>query len=89
MTGLYPSPERALTGIALAQIEQEITQLEAREVAFQKKYQMTFEQFTATLCNRATMEDEMAWEEWEDLRLKLAIRQKSKEAILRYAASLG
>ncbi len=89
VTGMYPSPEQAITGIALAQVEQEIARLQGQIAALQRQYRMTFDEFTASLRNRATMEDEIAWEEWDDLQLKLAIRRKSREAILRYAAGLA
>lgn len=89
VTGMYSSPEDALTDMALTQIDQEIEDLRAQDAALQDKYRMSFDEFTASLCNKATMANEMAGEEWEDLRLKLSIRQKSKEAIQRYATGLG
>jgi hypothetical protein len=88
VTGMYSSPEQALVEMALAQIDREIADVRAEIEALQKKYRMTFEEFTESLRGRATMGDEIVWEEWDDLRLKLAIRQESKEAILSYAASL-
>jgi hypothetical protein len=88
-TGMYASPEDAIAGLALAQIERETAQLEAQITKLENQWQMSFEEFATSIRNTATMTEEMAWEEWEDLRLKVAIRKKSQEAIRRYAASLG
>ena len=34
---------------------------------------MGFEEFTAYLRNRATMEEEIDWEEWDDARMILEV----------------
>ncbi len=85
VTGMYSSPEEAIKALALSQIEKEVEELRERIAAFEKRYGMTFEEFTAYLRGRATMEEEMAWEEWDDARRKLEIRQKALEAIKKYA----
>jgi len=42
---------------------------------------MIFGDFTACLHNRATMEEEIDWEEWDDARMILELRKKSREAM--------
>ena len=85
--GMYPSPEEAIRALALSQIEREIKELRERIEAFEKKYGMTFEEFTVYLRNRATMEEEMDWEEWDDTRRKLEVRERTLEAIRNYASA--
>ncbi len=85
LVGLYPSPEEAVKGLALAQIEREIEELQQQISSLEEKYGMSFEEFTASLRHRATMQEEMDWEEWDDARKKLEIRQEALEAIIQYA----
>lgn len=87
MTGMYSSPDEAMEGLALAQIDREIEKYQKRITALKAKYGMGFEEFTAYLCNRATMEEEIDWEDWDDARMILEIRRKSREAITSHAAA--
>jgi hypothetical protein len=87
MTGMYASPEEAMEALALAQIDHEIEKYQERIAALEAKYGMSFEEFTAYLRNRATMEEEIDWEEWDDARMILEIRKKSREAIVSHAAA--
>jgi len=89
LVGMYPSPEEAIKALALSQIEREIKELRERIAAFERKYGMTFEEFTNYLRNRATMVEEMDWEEWDDARKKLEIREKALEAIRQYASTIS
>jgi hypothetical protein len=84
-TGMYSSPDEAMEGLALAQIDREIERYQKRITALKAKYGMGFEEFTAYLHNRATMEEEIDWEEWDDARMILEIRKKSREAITSHA----
>ncbi len=88
-TGMYSSPEKAIVQIALTHIDREIVTLEQQIARWREQYSKTFEEFTAALRNQATMEQEIAWEEWDDARLKLAIRRKSKQELLSYVARLN
>jgi hypothetical protein len=81
MIGMYPSPGEAIKALALAQIEQDIAKYQKRIAAFEEKYGMSFEDFTAHIRGRATMEEEIDWEEWDDARMMLEIRKKNREAI--------
>jgi hypothetical protein len=87
MIGMYASPEEAVEALALAQIDREIEKYQERIAAFEAKCRMSFEEFTAYLRNRATMEEEIDWEEWDDARMMLEIRKKSREAIVSHAAA--
>ena len=79
MTGMYSSPEEAMEGLALAQIDREIEKYQKRITALKAKYGMGFEEFTAYLRNRATMEEELGsgngidWEDWDDARMILEV----------------
>ena len=87
MTGMYSSPDEAMEGLALAQIGRDIEKYQERIAALKAKYRMGFEEFTAYLRNRATMEEEIDWEDWDDARMILEIRRKSREARTSYAAA--
>jgi hypothetical protein len=87
MTGMYASPEEAMEALALAQIDREVEKYQERIAALEAKYKMSFEEFTAYLRNRATMEEEIDWEEWDDARMILEVRKKSREAIISHAAA--
>ena len=87
MIGMYASPEEAVEALALAQIDREIEKYQERIAALEAKYGMSLEEFTAYLRNRATMEEEIDWEEWDDARMMLEIRKKSREAIVSHAAA--
>jgi DNA-binding ferritin-like protein (Dps family) len=84
---MYASPEEAVEALALAQIDRDIEKYQERIAALEAKYEMDFEEFTTYLRNRATMEEEIDWEEWDDARMILEIRRKSREAIMSYAAA--
>jgi hypothetical protein len=86
MTGMYTSPEEAVEALALAQIDRDIEKCQERIAALKAKYIMNFEEFTAYLRNRATMEEEIDWEEWDDARMMLELRKKSRKAITSHAA---
>lgn len=47
----------------LEQLDQEIARCRAKITALEEKYGMTFEEFTAHIRGRATMQEEMDWEE--------------------------
>lgn len=87
MTGMYSSPDEAMKGLALAQIDREIEKYQKRIAALKAKYGMSFEEFTAYLRDRATMEEEIDWEDWDDARMIVEIRRKSREVITSHAAA--
>jgi len=81
MTGRYGSPDEAIAAMALEQLDQEIARYRAKIAAFEEKYGMTFEEFTAHIRGRATMQEEMDWEEWDDARVMLEVREKNRREI--------
>jgi len=87
MTGMYTSPEEAVEALALAQIDRDIEKHQGRIAILKAKYIMSFEEFTAYLRNRATMEEEIDWEEWDDARMILKVRKQSRKAITSHAAA--
>jgi hypothetical protein len=87
MTGMYSSSEEAVEALALAQIDRDIEKYQRRIAALEAKYGMNFEEFTAYLRNRATMEEEIDWEKWDDARMILEFRKKNREAITSHAAA--
>ena len=62
----------------MAQIDRDIEEYQEQIAALKAKYNMNFEEFTAYLRNRATMEEEIDWEKWDDARMILEIRRKSR-----------
>ncbi|MGA9347398.1 MAG: hypothetical protein WBW48_01160 [Anaerolineae bacterium] len=73
MTGMYSSSEEAVEALALAQIDQDIEKYQKQIAVLEAKYGISFEEFTAYLRNRATMEEEIDWEEWDDARMMLEV----------------
>ena len=71
MTGMYSSSEEAVEALALAQIDRDVEKYQKRIAALEAKYGMGFEEFTVYLRNRATMEEEIDWEDWDDARMIL------------------
>lgn len=87
MTGMYSSSEEAVEALALAQIDRDVEKYQRRIADLEAKYGMSFGEFTSYLRNRATMEEEIDWEEWDDARMILQVRKKSREAIINHAAA--
>lgn len=81
VTGRYRSPDEAIAAIALEQLDQEITKHQAKIAAFEEKYGMSFEEFTAHIRGHATMQEEMDWEEWDDARVMLEVRKRNRQEI--------
>jgi len=64
-TGIYTSPELALKHIILDYIERQIAWARAELRRYERKYQQTFAEWTASLSGQATIADEDDWMEWE------------------------
>lgn len=82
VTGRYRSPGEAIAGIALEQLDQEIAKHRAKIAALEEKYGMTFEEFTTHIQGRATMQEEIDWEEWDDARVMLEVRERNRQEIV-------
>jgi len=81
VTGRYRSLDEAIAAMALEQLDQEIARYRAKIISFEQKYGMNFEEFTAHIRGRATMREEMDWEEWDDARIMLQVRQRNRQEI--------
>ncbi|MBL7183497.1 MAG: hypothetical protein ISS50_03495 [Anaerolineae bacterium] len=64
-----------MEALALAHIDRDVGKYQKRSAALEAKYGMSFEEFTAYLRNRATMEEEIDWEEWDDARMMLEVER--------------
>ena len=81
VTGRYRSPDEAIAAMALERLDQEIARYRAKLTAFEEKYGMTFEGFTTDIRGRATMQEEMDWEEWDDAQVMLETRERNRQEI--------
>jgi hypothetical protein len=79
--GRYRSPDEAIVAMALERLDQEIARYRAKIAAFEEKYGMTFEEFTTDIRGRATMQEEMDWEEWDDAQVMLEIRKRNRQEV--------
>ncbi|MGQ9626907.1 MAG: hypothetical protein ACUVV0_08405 [Anaerolineae bacterium] len=86
MKGIYASPEEAVKALALKHIDRDIAKYRRKISALEKKYGMSFEEFTEHIRGRATMQEEIDWEEWSDARLMLEVRQKNRRELKAHVA---
>lgn len=87
MTGVYNSLEEAVETLALTQVEKDISKYRRKIATLEKKYGMSFEEFTEHIRGRATMQKEIDWEEWNDARLMLEVRERNRQELKARAAS--
>ncbi len=67
-TGVYPTSEQALKHIILDYIERQISWAEVEIQRFERKHKTTFSEWSETLTEKATSDDEDDWMEWESLQ---------------------
>jgi len=65
VTQKYRDLDEALYALAIAEADRKIGKYRRRISHLRKKYNMTFDEFTAHLCGTATIEQEDDWLEWE------------------------
>lgn len=63
--GVFENLERAFRALLLDYIERQIATYKNKAVAFEARYQQSFESFTASLQGRAAPEEEEIWMDWE------------------------
>jgi len=81
--GLYPTQEAALKSIVLQYVQQQIKEAQQEIALFERKYGCSFEELTASLKGRATIEEEDDWMAWESARDMLeSWQQVQKELAL-------
>lgn len=64
-TQKYRDVNEALYGLAIAEVDRKIAMYRRRISRLRKKHAMTFDEFTAHLNGRASIEQEDDWLEWE------------------------
>jgi len=88
-TRKYESLDEALYALAIGEVERKITKYRRRISHLRKKYDMTFDEFTAHLRGRANIEQEDDWLEWEAAINMLSDWEAAKKELLQNAFSLG
>jgi len=83
----YKSLDEALYALAIAEADRKITKYRRRASHLKKKYDMTFDEFTAHLRSRANIEQEDAWLEWEAALGMLSDWEATKQELLQNAFS--
>jgi len=86
-TKKYKNLEEALYALAIAEVDRRIARYRRRINRLRKKYNMTFDEFTAHLRGRATIEQEDDWLEWEAALNMLADWEATKKELLQSAGS--
>lgn len=67
-TGTYISREQALKHIILDYLERQIAWAEAQLREYERRHHCTFAEWSVTLANHATTDDEDEWMAWEAAR---------------------
>jgi len=65
MAGLYKDEKSVLTDIVLDYITRKIKQYDKTTRALKKKYGSDFNEFTLTIKNKATLDQEDDWMDWK------------------------
>jgi|Deesub1362A_J573_1020465.scaffolds.fasta_scaffold03895_2 hypothetical protein len=81
--GIYKNQREALKGLMLQLVQQKINEAQQEIIHFERKYGMSFEEWTASLIGKASIEEEDDWMEWESARDILESWQRIKAEIER------
>ncbi|MCF6147088.1 MAG: hypothetical protein E3K37_00340 [Candidatus Kuenenia sp.] len=82
LSGAYKDEAAALKDIVITQIERKIKSYDRTINTFQKKYEKDFDVFSKDLKNKATLELEDDWMEWNGaIEMKKAWNDALKEVI--------
>ena len=68
LAGVYKDENVALTDIVLDYVRRKIDQYDNCIIAFQKKYDCDFDQFTERIREKASLEAEDDWMEWKGVK---------------------
>lgn len=79
--GIYGSQEEALKSLVLRHVQEQIDEAKQKTARFQRKYGMSFEEWSESLVSKATIEEEDDWMEWESARDMLESWQRIKADI--------
>ncbi|MFQ5812704.1 MAG: hypothetical protein ACE5I2_05880 [Anaerolineae bacterium] len=86
-TQKYKSLDEALYTLAIGEVDRKIAKYRRRISRLRKKHDMTFDEFTAHLNGRATIEQEDDWLEWEAAIDMLSDWEATKKELRRSAFS--
>jgi hypothetical protein len=87
VTQKYKDLDEALYALAIAEADRKIAKYRRRISHLRKKYGMTFDEFTAHLRGKATIEQEDDWLEWEAAIDMLSDWEATKKELLQSAVS--
>ena len=79
--GIYGSQEEALKNLVLRHVQEQIDEAKQKIARFQRKYGISFEEWSESLASKATIEEEDDWMEWESARDMLESWQRIKADI--------
>jgi hypothetical protein len=82
-TKTYKSRNEALYALAIAEVDRKISKYRRRISRLKKKHNMTFDEFTAHLNGRATIDQEDDWLEWEAAMKMLSDWEVTREELQR------
>jgi len=86
-TKKYKNRDEALYALAISEVDRKIAKYRRRISRLRKKHDMTFDEFTAHLNGRATIEQEDDWLEWEAAIDMLSDWEATKEELRQSAFS--
>jgi hypothetical protein len=81
-TQKYKSLDEALCALAIGEVDRKIAKYRRRISHLRKKYDMTFDEFTAHLRGKASIEQEDDWLEWEAAIDMLSDWEATKKELL-------
>jgi hypothetical protein len=88
-TKKYKSLDEALYALAIGEVDRKVAKYRRRINRLRKKHGMTFDEFTAHLRGKATIEQEDDWLEWEAAIDMLSDWEATKEELRQSAVSCG
>ena len=82
---IFKNYEELLRDLMLTYINQQIETYQKKIHNFEKKYRLSFEDFTRSLKGKASWQDEDEWMDWEDAVTFLKKWKKIKDEVLHAA----
>ncbi|MDZ7318237.1 MAG: hypothetical protein ONB11_03725 [candidate division KSB1 bacterium] len=82
---LFKDYDELLKNLLIIYINQQINAYQNQIKALERKYQLSFEEFTRAIKGKASCKDEVDWLDWEDALLFLKKWQKIKDEVLHAA----
>jgi hypothetical protein len=79
--GMFESYGELLKCLLLDYIDRQISLYEEQVKAFERKHEMTFEEYTSSLRGKSSIADEDEWMDWEEAIIFLRKWQKLKRQV--------